>query len=165
VRDMAHFGDEANQAASAWIKMCRAQLSVSGRVFRKLPERVTLAQFAVLEALDYLGPMCQRDISQKILKSSGSVTVVVDNLERAGLVSRARSAEDRRFVVVTVTPKGQHLLEEVLPAYMEALRHEFHVLSSAEQDELARLCRLLGRGSAKTPERDQPEAILAAEDA
>jgi MarR family transcriptional regulator, 2-MHQ and catechol-resistance regulon repressor len=161
---MTGFGEEANQAAAAWINLCRAQISVSARVLRRLPERITLAQFAVIEALDYLGPMCQRDISQKILKSSGNVTVVVDNLERAGLVWRERSVEDRRFVMVTVTPKGRDLLEAVLPAYMEALRQEFRALSSAERHELARLCRLLGRGNEASEGAHGPEGVLAARD-
>jgi MarR family 2-MHQ and catechol resistance regulon transcriptional repressor len=143
---MTRFSVEANQAAAAWVKLCRAQLSVSARLFRQVPARITLPQFAVLEALDSLGPMCQREISRKILKSGGNVTVVVDNLEKAGLVRRARSADDRRFVVVTVTEKGHDLIEDVLPSYMEALEHEFQALSQAEQAELGRLCRLLGRG-------------------
>jgi MarR family transcriptional regulator, 2-MHQ and catechol-resistance regulon repressor len=142
---MTVFGPSANRAAAAWIKLCRAQLSVSARVLRTLPRKLTLPQFAVLEALDYLGPMCQRDISQKILKSNGNVTVVVDNLEKAGLVERTRSAEDRRFVRVTLTPEGHALISDVLPEYMETLSREFAVLSADEQDELGRLCRMLGR--------------------
>ena len=36
-------------------------------------------QFGVLEALDHLGPMHQWDLAERILKTSGNVTVVIKN--------------------------------------------------------------------------------------
>ena len=146
-RDMQQYGSEALEAASAWIKLCRAQLAVSARIFRRLPARTSLAQFAVLEALDFLGPMYQREISEKILKSTGNVTVVVDGLERAGLAVRRRSQEDRRKMVVEITDEGRRWLYEILPVYMQALKEEFAVLGTEETAELGRLCRILGHGS------------------
>lgn len=146
-RDMQQYGAEAVEAAATWIKLCRAQLAVSARIFRRLPARTSLAQFAVLEALDYLGPMYQREISEKILKSTGNVTVVVDGLERAGLAVRRRLEEDRRKMVVEITDEGRRWLNEILPIYMRALAEEFSVLTSEEKAELGRLCRMLGHGT------------------
>ena len=45
----------------------------------------------------HLGPMHQRELGRKLLKSSGNITLVVDNLEKRGLVRREREREDRRF--------------------------------------------------------------------
>ena len=82
---------EFSQAFGSFIKLCRATWTVTARVAACLPGNITFAQFAVLEALHTLGPMYQRELSQRILRSSASVTAVVDGLERRGLVSRTRS--------------------------------------------------------------------------
>lgn len=51
----------------------------------------------MLEALYHKGPLCKRDIAAKILKSTGNITLLIDNLEKNGLVRRERDNEDRRF--------------------------------------------------------------------
>lgn len=132
------------RAFGAFIKLCRATWSLTSRVAASLPGEITFAQFAVLEALGTLGPMNQRTIAQKILRSSASVNVVVDNLERRGLVKRTRSKIDRRNVEVRLTPKGKELMREVLPAYVRTVESEFSILTEEEQEELGRLCRILG---------------------
>jgi MarR family 2-MHQ and catechol resistance regulon transcriptional repressor len=98
----------------------------------------------VLEALNRFGPMYQRDISRQILRTSASVNVVVDGLEKRGLVARTRSSQDKRFVQVSLTEEGGGFIEAVLPLYMRRVRDEFAVLTEAEQEELGRLCRKLG---------------------
>lgn len=152
VRDMSRFDEETLEVAAVWVKLCRAQLAVSARVFKRLPSRTSLAQFAVLEALDYLGPMYQKEISEKILKSTGNVTIVVDSLERAGLAVRQRSPEDRRKMIVAITDQGRSWLEGILPVYLDALHDEFSVLSHEEKQELGRLCRVLGKPAADVSE-------------
>lgn len=137
---------EAVRAFGAFIKLCRATWSLTARVAACLPGSITFAQFAVLEALGTLGPMNQRTIAQKILRSSASVNVVVDNLERRGFVKRTRSIADKRHVEVSLTQKGKELMEQVLPAYMLTVKREFDVLSDEEQAELGRMCKVLGRG-------------------
>jgi MarR family transcriptional regulator, 2-MHQ and catechol-resistance regulon repressor len=136
---------EFSQAFGSFIKLCRATWSVTARVAACLPGNITFAQFAVLEALHTLGSMYQRELSQRILRSSASVTAVVDGLERRGFVKRTRSQEDRRLVEVALTPEGEAFMEDVLPVYMGKVREEFSVLSKAEQEELGGLCRRLGR--------------------
>ena len=138
---------EFSQAFGSFIKLCRATWTVTARVAACLPGNITFAQFAVLEALYTLGPMYQRELSQRILRSSASVTAVVDGLERRGLVSRTRSTEDRRLVEVGLTAGGDGFMNEVLPVYMSKVREEFSVLTREEQEELGRLCRTLGRRS------------------
>lgn len=138
---------EFSQAFGSFIKLCRATWTVTARVAACLPGNITFAQFAVLEALHTLGPMYQRELSQRILRSSASVTAVVDGLERRGLVSRTRSTEDRRLVEVGLTAYGDEFTTEVLPVYMSRVKEEFSVLSGEEQEELGRLCRTLGRRS------------------
>jgi MarR family 2-MHQ and catechol resistance regulon transcriptional repressor len=135
------------RALDAYIKLLRAANSVSARLERRLDEKgVTETQFGVLEALYHVGPMCQKLIGEKVLKSGGNITVVVDNLEKRRLVRRVRDDADRRYVTVSLTADGKSLVERLLPGHVGAIADELGALTAAEQEELGRLCRKLGRG-------------------
>lgn len=133
-------------ALTTYVKLMRAADRVTERTHRHLAAAgLTATQFGVLEALHHLGPLCQRDIGRKILKSSGNITTVVDNLEKRDLVRRQPSREDRRFVAVHLTEKGKGLIEKVFPRHTAAIAEELGTLSAEEQAELGRLLRKLGK--------------------
>jgi MarR family 2-MHQ and catechol resistance regulon transcriptional repressor len=68
-------------ALNTYTKLMRAAETVTGRVGRTMTAAgLTISQFGVLEALHHKGPLCQRDIAAKILKSTGNITLVIDNL-------------------------------------------------------------------------------------
>ncbi len=138
---------EAIQALDAYIKITRAAEAVTHRVNAALAEHnLTISQFGVLEALLHLGPLPQNQLAGKILKSTGNLTMVLDNLEKRGLAARRRSATDRRVSVVELTPAGQALIEQIFPQHVGRVIQEFSVLTAAEQTTLARLCKTLGLG-------------------
>ena len=68
---------------------------------------LTHGQFGTMEALFHLGPLCQRELGEKLLRSGGNLTMVIDNLEKKGWVRRERQPDDRRKVLVSLTPKGR----------------------------------------------------------
>lgn len=133
------------RALSALINLLRASDSLAVAHARRLAkDGLTLRQFGVLETLYHLGPMMQSEIGKKLLKTSGDMTMVVNNLEKRGLVRRRRSTEDRRCVAVHLTPKGTRLIERILPSHVAGIVEDFARLAPEEQDELRRLCRTLG---------------------
>jgi MarR family 2-MHQ and catechol resistance regulon transcriptional repressor len=140
----------AAPALDAYIKLMRASESVTARAHVVLPAGVTLTQFSALEALLHRGPLFQSELATKLLKSGGNLTLVVDNLERDGLVSRERDAADRRRICVTLTPQGRKFITGLFPQVAASLAREFSVLSAAEQATLSRLCKKLGLGHASS---------------
>jgi MarR family 2-MHQ and catechol resistance regulon transcriptional repressor len=66
-----------------------------------------LTDFAVLEALLHKGPLTITDIQSKVPLALGSMTAVVDRLEKKGLILRTPSPEDRRAKVLKLSPKGK----------------------------------------------------------
>jgi MarR family 2-MHQ and catechol resistance regulon transcriptional repressor len=92
--------------------------------------------------------MCQNELGHKILKSSGNMTLVIDNLEKKNLVKRTRSTEDRRMVMVSLTRAGEELIDRILPVHVAAITQEMNVLDPDEQEKLGELCRKLGKVSA-----------------
>lgn len=144
------------RALDGFIKLMRAANSVSTRLAGSLDDAgVTESQFGVLEALYHLGPLHQRALAEKILRSGGNITMVVDNLEKRGLVRRERGAEDRRVVTVHLTPEGRQLIQKIFPRHVACIVAEMSILSPVEQDELGRLCRKLGKQE-KPVQGEQP---------
>jgi MarR family 2-MHQ and catechol resistance regulon transcriptional repressor len=146
-----HYQGNAEQvrALNAFIKLARAADSLASRVNDSIIEvGLRENQFGALEALFHLGPLHQCDLAKKLLRSSGNMTMVVDNLEKRGLVRREPGVEDRRYNTVHLTDAGRELIARVLPGHIYEIVREMGVLTPAEQDELGRLCRKLGKGLA-----------------
>jgi MarR family 2-MHQ and catechol resistance regulon transcriptional repressor len=134
------------RALNVYIKLMRASESVTARLsaFLQSAEGLTVSQFGILEALYHLGPLNQSQIGEKMLKSGGNITTVIDNLEKRGLVQRRRCEEDRRVVYADLTEKGREMIGNYFPKHARAIEYEMNALTPEEQDELGRLCKKLG---------------------
>jgi MarR family transcriptional regulator, 2-MHQ and catechol-resistance regulon repressor len=136
------------RALNAYINLVRASDSVLSKIAVHLEsEGVTMGQFAVLEALLHLGPMCQHALADKLLRSGGNMTLVVDNLQKQGWVKRVRQEEDRRMVEIHLTPKGRRLITRIFPEHARVIARVMGELTPAEQEDLRRIARKLGRGA------------------
>ncbi|MBC7232686.1 MAG: MarR family transcriptional regulator [Chloroflexi bacterium] len=75
------------------------------------------------------------------LQHCATVTGIVDRLVRMGLVTRKRGAQDRRQVLVELTPLGRDLLDKVRSSREKRLRETLLRLSREDAKELLRLLR------------------------
>jgi MarR family 2-MHQ and catechol resistance regulon transcriptional repressor len=144
-----HYKGDAGtvRALNAHINLARANDSLFRRLSPQLElDGLTVGQFGVMEALLHLGPMCQHTLAQKLLRSGGNMTLVVDNLEKRGWVRRERQESDRRMIVIHLTPEGRDLIAKVFAKHAKAIKKEMSVLTPAEQENLRRLTRKLGLG-------------------
>lgn len=139
------YGKKIDVALSTWVKLTRAFYTVAQLSSDDIRTYgLTQPQFGVLESLGHLGPMCSGSISKKQLVSGGNMTVVVDNLEKEGLVDRVPDPEDRRQIFIRLTKKGEELFKETFLKHAEYMTDIFSVLSEEEQLELAELLKKLG---------------------
>ncbi len=139
--------DEEVLALNAYIKLSRAADAVTVRINAHLADyNLTISQFGVLEAIYHLEPLYQNQLAKKILKSSGNMTLVIDNLVKRGLVKRVRDQQDRRYVAIHLTENGRSLIQSIFPKHVQIVVHEMSILSNNEQTELANLCRKVGLG-------------------
>ena len=136
---------EETAALDLYIKLSRAAESASQRINQHLQEEyLTTSQFGVLEALYFLGPLQPGQLAQKVLKSSGNMTLVIDNLAKRGLVTRQRREDDRRCIDVQLTKQGRALIEAIFPHHVAGVVDTMSALSPLERQQLAALCRKLG---------------------
>lgn len=135
------------EALDVYIKLMRSSTSVLNQITpRLLKAGLTFSQFGVLEALYHVGPLCQKELGDKLLQSGGNITMVVNNLERQGLVVRLRDEVDKRYIVVHLTWRGTQRIQELFPGHLEDVVESFKALSSDELAQLNHLLRKVGKG-------------------
>jgi len=150
---MGHYkgNKKTAQALDTFVKLMRSANSVSAATNSELAAAdLTVSQFAVLEVLFHAGPLCLTEIARKILTTGGNLTLVVNNLEKRGLVQRKQSSDDRRYFSLHLTAKGKHLIGEIFPRQAASITHVLETLTPDEQSQLARLTKKLGTAAAKT---------------
>jgi len=105
---------------------------------------ISRATFDVLAALRRNGPpyrLSQRDLMRSLLRTSGSMSLRIDTLERDGFVTRVQDQDDRRSVFVTLTPKGSSLMKEIIPEHLANETALISALTHAEREQLTSLLR------------------------
>lgn len=132
-------------ALNSYIKLVRSAESLSAKMNLELSKSgLTESQFAVLDALYHLGPKKQKELGRAILKSGGNITMIINNLEKRGLVLRKRSQKDKRQFIINLTPKSNKTIQELLPGIVKKIKKHFEILIKDEQIELQRLCKIVG---------------------
>jgi DNA-binding MarR family transcriptional regulator len=102
--------------------------------------------FDVLAALRRSGhpyELAPRELIELNLVTSGAMTNRVDRLEDQGLVSRRPDEDDRRSVLVRLTPSGTDRVDACLSELLLHERQILAALSAPEQEALAGLLRRL----------------------
>src|SRR6266508_3672435 len=69
--------------------------------------------YRCLDILDQEGPMTAGRLAERARISRGAMTALLDRLERKGLARRTRDTEDRRRVLVEVTPELRQRAEQL----------------------------------------------------
>jgi DNA-binding MarR family transcriptional regulator len=91
-----------------------------------------------LEDVDNGIPM--NEVASRILTSKSGLTRVIDKMTAAGLVSRERPEDNRRVVLVSITPEGRSTLQAARRVHRDGIRRHFtEHLSDAELTKLARV--------------------------
>jgi MarR family 2-MHQ and catechol resistance regulon transcriptional repressor len=144
--------DDAAAALRMWVVLTRAWRAVAERARRQVEAHgLRPMEFGVLEALHHKGPLTQGQLGEHILLTSGSITAVVDKLERRGLLARRPCAEDRRIVYADLTEAGRELIAKVFPEHAAVLTGAMAGLTTEEKVIATALLRRLGRHAAEQP--------------
>ena len=142
-------GDEY-ACARAWAALTAAHALVAERLGAELARScgMGISEFEILLRLERVPPPGLRlgELCPAVRLTQPSLSRAVARLGRRGWVSRAGAADDRRGVMVAISPAGREILRQAGPAHARVIR-EFLLdpLTPAEQDLLARaLSRVAG---------------------
>lgn len=111
---------------------------------------LTTPQFGVLEALYHKGDLTIGEVQDKILSTSGTIPVIVRNLEKEGLLVRMQDEEDRRRFNLHITEKGRDLMDQVYPENEAAIRELLGVFTQEEQENLIQYFKKFGGAQHET---------------
>lgn len=126
---------------------------VLSRAFRAINEHVNKqihryglnpTEFAVLELLYHKGDQPLQQIGGKILLASGSMTYVIDKLEKKEYIERVACPNDRRVTFARITEKGKKLIEQVFPSHRNEIDRIMSALSEEEKEMATELLKKLG---------------------
>ncbi|ANK82355.1 MAG: hypothetical protein TEF_17320 [Rhizobiales bacterium NRL2] len=103
---------------------------------------VSLQMWRVLAAVNDRGPLRMGELSEATSIEGSTLTRLVQQMERKGLVERVRRDADQRVVRVVRTDAGRRIAAELIPLAMD---YEARALEGLGAEEVARLKTLLRR--------------------
>lgn len=101
--------------------------------------KITSPQFLCLQGLGKESVRTLSLLAAELHLGVSTVNGILDRLEARGLVSRSRSLEDQRKVLLSVTPEGQALVDSVPELMRDSYARAFGSMSPEEQEQLSRL--------------------------
>ncbi|WP_322754341.1 MarR family transcriptional regulator [Frankia sp. Cas3] len=120
----------------AWVRYVKTTVGFGG---------VSPAGVRLLSALrHHPHPPIMRDLVEDLGTTARAVTGLVDTLEHEGLVRRARHPNDRRATLITLTSKGERVVDRLGREHIERASTLFDALSAQDQADLVRILGLLG---------------------
>jgi MarR family 2-MHQ and catechol resistance regulon transcriptional repressor len=121
---------------------------------------LTHAQFDIVATLGNTPGMTYKELGDKTLITKGTLTGVIERLERKGLVARSRSTDDKRSFFVRLTAEGETLFAEVFPVVVAQGKQLFTSYTEADFDaldgNLRKLRQLIAdRSTCPTPQQQK----------
>jgi DNA-binding MarR family transcriptional regulator len=110
-------------------------------IFAEVIPELTTTQFAALARLAEVGPTSQNQLGRLTAMDAATIKGVVGRLARRGLVTMTPSAEDRRRLIVELTPEGRALFAGLSARGFEATRRTLAPLAPAERERFLALLR------------------------
>jgi DNA-binding MarR family transcriptional regulator len=132
-------------AVATWMRLARVYHKIdrrSAEAFRVAG--LTTAQFDVLAQVGAGEGCTQQELADRLLVTKGNVCQLLDRMEAHGWIER-RPARQGRGNLLYLTPAGNAIRHEVVPAQERRVTGLFESLEPDEQRELARLLRKLER--------------------
>ena len=142
MKDIKKLIKENELDLSTLVVFTRAEHKIHKKEYQTIKESgLTPAQFGVLEALYNKGDLRICEIIEKILTTSGNITVVIKNLEKDGLVKKNLDPKDKRSTIISITDSGKKVIEDILPKHIENINEIFKVLTKEEQITLKNILK------------------------
>ncbi|WP_456271739.1 MarR family winged helix-turn-helix transcriptional regulator [Bacillus sp. AK031] len=136
---------DIEQSLKLFIVLSRAYKALNEDVQVSIQNNgLNMTEFAVLELLYHKGDQPLQQIGGKILLASGSITYVVDKLEKKGLIRRVACPNDRRVTYAQITEEGKKFIGELFPKHEMQIHKLMSVLSNEEKENAIELLKKVG---------------------
>jgi DNA-binding MarR family transcriptional regulator len=141
----------------AWGGLLRTHTVLYRELERRLVKGhgMTISSYDVLLRLTWAGSggLRMSELATQPLMTTGGLTRLADRLERDGLITRARSADDLRGYVARITPAGRRAFRSANRQHLSDVRELF--LDHVTQEQLVVLAEVWSRVKAANADLDQ----------
>jgi DNA-binding MarR family transcriptional regulator len=170
VEPLRRVGDDFDAeypAASALATECFVNLFYAADLLMELHNRQSREEYQLspsarqaLAVVEGAGqPLEPSVIAKRVLITTGSMTSLLDTLEKRGLIQRMPHPDDRRKLLVAITPEAQAILDELLPSLHERERDVISdALSTREQRELLQLIAKIQHAAVRAQSAPPPHS-------
>jgi DNA-binding MarR family transcriptional regulator len=136
--DAALAADRIHSAAIRLLRFVRREDAASG---------VSAAQLSALSVLAFAGPQTLSALAAAEQVRLPTMSRLVADLERFGLVERNPSADDRRSTVLSATVKGRKVMEEGRERRLARLAERFEALDREDLEALLRAADAIAKAT------------------
>ncbi|MEM6452650.1 MAG: MarR family transcriptional regulator [Cyanobacteria bacterium P01_D01_bin.105] len=133
---------EAKQAAQAAFLPTLRELVRTYQAFSRYSDShirelgLTPSQFDVIATLGNTDGMDMKALASETLVTKGTLTGIVDRLEKKALVRREVPPFNRRSFIVVLTEAGNAVFKKVFPAHVAYLQQRFEQLEPSDLEQL-----------------------------
>ena len=136
-KSLKSYGARTDKAMKTVVRLEKTSLKITNLTINYLSKHnLTFNQFKVLEVLYHLGDLNIGSITKLTMSTPGNITVVVKNLKRDEWITSIKDPNDSRASILSITPKGKDVIEEVFPNHAKNLTQSLEVLSDEELNSL-----------------------------
>jgi len=133
----AEFPDASRSASESGMNLMHAASLFLTEMDRRRHTIVNLSASAsqILTTIEGAGePLAPHVIADRLLVTRGTMTTLLDTLERRGLIRRLPHPDDRRKLLIDITDEGRAVVDAMLPRIHAGNRDIFSVLSEEERE-------------------------------
>ena len=131
-----------------WLRMFSCSMKMESILLQRFRRefKTSMARFDVLSQLKrFLDGLTMSELSRQLVVSNGAITGLVEELVKAGLVTRRADSKDRRSAIVRVTGKGRDRFLRMARRHEEWVVSILGELTAETQSELLQNLALLQR--------------------
>ena len=103
---------------------------------RMVKSGISMTHLHILWLLEHHGDLPMGRLAELVDVSLSNASGLIDRMEERGLVERIRVADDRRVVIVRVSPEGEKIRDEIEAIKQDQMRS---ILGNLDVDQLTRL--------------------------
>lgn len=147
-----HYAEKDLRLFRTWLKASKTLYDNATKDIKS--HGFTIENFMVLELIYNKGPQYIQVISESLMIPSGSITYIVNKLEKMELVKREISEENKRYCQVVLTKKGEDLFNEIFPKHVDTIVQNLAVLDDSEKEQFRVLLKKVGLAAKEISENE-----------
>lgn len=135
-----------NLSLKAFVVIMKASKTLEEIVKKDIAKHgMKISDFAILEALYHKGRQTIKQISEAVLINTGSITYVIDKLEKNNYLERIHCKDDRRVVYIEITEKGKEVMNEIFPKHQQVIEEIFSDIPDEHKQIIIDTVKTIGK--------------------